>query len=95
MIERKTDYLRKMESDNVSDQIELDQHDQQYQGQNALQGESDVKDKKDRVGVLKEELEKDKQMALPGFFRVQVREYPVPAQAVCRCEGAIRTGVGR
>jgi len=69
LIERKTDYIKEMERKALSLQVELDQHDMQYQGGNAMAAETKKTEMMNKVKNLSAELEKDKEMKYPAFFR--------------------------
>ena len=68
-LKMKLDYMKEFERKAKQMQIDLDKHDMQYQGQNAVAMESQKVEYENKFKNMKKEYEKDKNMQYDAFFR--------------------------
>ncbi len=68
-LKMKLDYMKEFERKAKQMQIELDKHDMQYQGKNAVAMESQKVEYENKYKNMKKEYEKEKNMQYDAFFR--------------------------
>ncbi len=69
ILERQRDYARTLQKRLNTYRVELDKHDAQYNGVNGSELENDYNSKKNLLNSLMKQIEKDKEMKYPAFFR--------------------------